>query len=71
MNKDLYRVYCDVDNGCRHERYEMYVSASSQKKAIKFVEDHWNSQYDTTVKVTGIDTMPFDDYGILCIKQIY
>ena len=70
MDRNIYRIHCNVDNGFRHERYEMYVSANSQKEAIDLVKHHWNSQYDTTVEVRSIETMPLECYEILCVKEL-
>ena len=67
----LYCVFCNVDNGCRHEKYEMYINAPSEKFAIQAAEKYWNSQYDTTAKVTSVEQVPVKEYGIVCMKEVY
>lgn len=69
MEHNVYRIYCYVDDGCRHARYKIHVCAHSQKEAIDLVKHYWNSQYDTTVEIKAIETMPLEDYKVLCVQE--
>ena len=71
MTRDLYRVTCEVDNGCTCELYEVKVLASSQRQAIQLVKSHWDQVYDASVEVKSIETLDMDSYTILGVNRLW
>ncbi len=70
MNRELYRVTCEVDNGWTCEHYNVYVCASSHQQAIELAQSRWNSSYDTTVEVKLVEMVPLTDENIICIQHL-
>ena len=75
MDQALFCVTCMVDNGCTHERHEMYVFAFTGAQARRTALQHWNEQYDTvaTIETTKIIPHLAEDAftgNIICTKRV-
>ena len=70
--KKVYRVLCEVDNGCTIERYSTYVFANGEEEAERVAVQYWNDKdWNTIASPCYVECICEETFNVIGVEKVY
>ena len=70
--KKVYRVLCEINNGCITEKYDTYVFGFNEDKAKNVTAIYWEGiSPNICVHILEVELICEDEFDIIGVERIY